>query len=435
MSSDSMTLDSTLKQQLAGDASATDVRAEAEPRAGLGRLGFALGSAMFLTTVGSPLILADLPAKALLKNQLNVDRTQMALFFALAGIVWALKPLMGLLLDKMARRMSAGAVIVTASLAAAGGWLALALSQESYWDLLASFVVVNIAMVAASAMLGGVVVEWGQRHGATGRLTAIKMAARHAGYLSIGPLSGYLAKNYGFDTTCAVGLGILLTLAILATLTWPKANEMPTLGTPGFDAGLLRQRPLWIASAMIFVIEVCPGFDTLLYYIQGDTLKMDDAQIGLLRMFTGIGGIVAAGLYYSVCRHFKLRTVLIVATIINAAGALPFLAYRSVAAAQLISLSLGVTATIGLLPILDLATRATPKGIAAGGFAVVMGFWHLARYTSDLMGAKLYEDWGVPFNSLVLLNTGTTLLALVLLPLIPAALFAPSERASAHPGL
>ena len=68
------------------------------------------------------------------------------------------------------------------------------------------------------------------------------------------------------------------------------------------------------------------------------------------------------------------------------------------------------------------AARCTPRGSEALGYSVMMSVWNLTNKLSDWIGSFIYGHYHVTFLSLIWLNSGTTLIALVAVPLLPAAL-------------
>jgi hypothetical protein len=79
------------------------------------------------------------------------------------------------------------------------------------------------------------------------------------------------------------------------------------------------------------------------------------------------------------------------------------------------------------LPLFDLAARATPKGSESFGYALLMSVYNIAVFAiSNPLGSWLYEKpgavWHHNLDRLIWLNAGTSLLAFVLVPLLPPIL-------------
>ena len=108
--------------------------------------------------------------------------------------------------------------------------------------------------------------------------------------------------------------------------------------------------------------------------------------------------------------------------VLGTLGTLLYLGYDSADTAVAIVAVNGLIGTFGVLPLFDLATRATPKGSEGLGFALMMSLRNLALFSADWIGSWLTQSFHWPFSWLVLLNAGTTLLVLVVIPFLPAAL-------------
>ena len=117
-----------------------------------------------------------------------------------------------------------------------------------------------------------------------------------------------------------------------------------------------------------------------------------------------------------------LWRLLTISIIIHAVGTLFYLGYRSFGSALIITAIEGAAQTLAILPLYDLAARATPRGSEALGYSVMMSVWNLTAALSDLAGAYLHDRFHLSILQLVWLNAGTTALVLVAVPLLPAAL-------------
>ena len=76
---------------------------------------------------------------------------------------------------------------------------------------------------------------------------------------------------------------------------------------------------------------------------------------------------------------------------------------------------------VGVLPLYDLATRATPRGGEAMGYALMMSARNVALFGADVVGSWLV-DHNLDWNALVGLNAGTTFLCLLAVPFLPRIL-------------
>ncbi len=111
----------------------------------------------------------------------------------------------------------------------------------------------------------------------------------------------------------------------------------------------------------------------------------------------------------------------------NAISSLLYLWYRSPQSAMLIDSANGFLAILGVLPLFDLAARATPKGSESFGYALLMSVYNIAVFAiSNPVGSWLYElpgaGWHHNLGRLIWLNAGASLVALILVPFLPRIL-------------
>src|ERR1700690_2072334 len=129
---------------------------------------------LFVTGLGYPNLVGRLPFGLLLKNELHLPSQRVSAFWAIGTFAWYVKPVVGLLCDAYplfgTRRRG---YLIFGGLASTATWLAFAAVPRSYGWLLAVMVALNFALVVISTAVGGMLVETGQRYGATGRLSAL----------------------------------------------------------------------------------------------------------------------------------------------------------------------------------------------------------------------------------------------------------------------
>lgn len=65
----------------------------------LRRMYFLIAVGLFITSMGQPGVIGQLPFLFLFKNEFHFNAAQQANFFAIATFAWYLKPLAGLLCD------------------------------------------------------------------------------------------------------------------------------------------------------------------------------------------------------------------------------------------------------------------------------------------------------------------------------------------------
>jgi MFS family permease len=385
----------------------------------------------FATTIAQVKLVGRLPLQTLLKNHYHFNATQIATFMGIAVFAWNLKPFAGILTDAFPLlRTRRRHYMMLSAAAAALCWLAMGLVYGRYNVLLGAAVALNIFMVIASTVMGGLMVEAGQRYDAAGRITSLRQAVQSVGSLINGVLGGFLA-TIAFGWTAGVGAFLLF---LLVPLTFKYLRERPLAQR---DTHVLvnawaqlktiaKARTLWAAAVVVFLFYMAPGFNTPLYFIQTDKLGFSTKYIGLIETVAGGLGIVSALLYGVFCRKLNLRALLTIGIGASAAWTMLYMFYGRTTAMGIdaVSMFIGVIAEVAMM---DLAVRATPKGCEALGFSLMMSVRNFALTANDILGSWLIDSRHWQFNKLVLVNAGTTALVLVLIPLLPRVLMSRRE--------
>jgi Na+/melibiose symporter-like transporter len=405
----------------------------------LRRAFFLISVGLFITSLGQPGVIGQLPFRNLFKTQFHLNASEQANFFAIATFAWYLKPLAGLLCDSFplfgTRRRS---YVILASGVAAVAWALFATLPRSYAVFFWLMMALNGAMVIASTAVGGILVEVGQKGHATGRLASVRYGIDGVINVIAGPLGGWLAAR-AFGWTA--GLGALLLFSLIPATAWllrePRnaQRNLEVWAAAATQFGLIRRsKTMWAASALLLLVFIAPGFGIALYYYQQDVLQFSTEFIGRLQALSGIGGIVATALYAYFCRKLPLKHLLVGGILLNAISSVIYLWYRSAQSAMVIDTANGFLAILGILPLFDLAARATPEGSESFGYALLMSVYNVAVFAiSNPVGSWLYEHpsaaWHHNLDRLIWLNAGTSLIALILIPLLPSVLLAHREGA------
>ena len=252
----------------------------------------------------------------------------------------------------------------------------------------------------------------------------------------MGPVAGWLAaRAIGWTA----GAGALIWLAFIPVALW-AAREPPAttsasaarvLGGALAQLRVLRRAPtMWSAAGLLFLAYLAPGFQTPLLYHQQDDLRFTPHDMGRLLLVGAIGAIAGAAAYGWLCRRLPLRTLLIGG--IAAQRGEHALLSRLFVARRRPRRSPSPPrcwARSRMLPIYDLAARATPRGSESFGYALLMSVQALTTLAiSDPLGATLYGHFHVAFPSLVWINAATTAAVLLFVPFLPRALLSPRDR-------
>jgi hypothetical protein len=382
-----------------------------------------VGLGAFVTTLAQPGVIGRLPLQLLLKNELHFNAQTLAAFMLVATFAWNVKPLAGILSDAFplfgTRRRHY--MLLGAGMAALC-WSLMGVVPRAYGPLLLVAFGANTFMVIASTVMGGLMVEAGQKYGISGRVTSIRQALQSIVSLSNGLLGGYLAATaFGWTVGIATALLVILTITTFFVLTErPVATrDQEVLRHAARQlVTLVRSKTLWAAGGFLALVYISPGFTTPLLYLQTDTLKFSTRYIGLMETIEGASGLIGAAIYGIVCRRFRLRQLLTTAIATNALGTLLYLQYRPGTAPFIHAIG-GFAVICSELALMDLAVRSTPRGCESLGFALMMSARNFALGGSDLVGSWLIDSQGWVFHQLVWLNSGTTALILLFVPFLP----------------
>jgi hypothetical protein len=401
---------------------ATDIRLR--PDKALIYAALVIMAGVLATTLAQTQVLARLPLQNLLKNELHADRTANAAFFFWAGLAWYFKPFAGILTDAFPlfgnRRKS---YILISAVLAGLSWLALIVTPHEYRALLSVAIVINAFMVIVSTAVGGYMVETAQATSGSGRLTAIRQFIQQACLVINGPAAGYLA-SIAFGWTAAACGGIMFLLVPVTILLLREQRQ--AVDSREVLANAKRQlvniataRTMWAAAGLMALFYIAPGFATALFYKQQNELHFSTQTQGFLGLIAGVCGILAAVGYGILCRRLNLRTLLIWCMLVATVANLGYLFYSSLDRAQAIEGLNGFGYTLAELALMDLAVRSTPAGSEGLGFSIMISVRNLALFGTDWFGSNLLDQYHLSFNSLVIANSVTTLIAVPLVFLLP----------------
>src|SRR5436853_443739 len=241
-----------------------------------------------------------------------------------------------------------------------------------------------------SRAFSGLLVEAGQRYGATGRLTSVRYVVQNLCTLLAGPLGGLLAVR-SFELTAVIGAIVasaIVPVVLLLLHEPPSARPRAEVWRQAARevATLTRSGPLWRAVGLLGLVYAAPGFATALYYKQTDTLHFTPEFIGMLAFISGGLALCGAALYGFVVPHLRLRRLVQVGVGCNALATLCYLFYGSHASAVVVEAQAGLFVTLAEMPLMDLAAPATPHGSEGLGFALMMSVRTAARALADMLG-------------------------------------------------
>jgi hypothetical protein len=269
-------------------------------------------------------------------------------------------------------------------------------------------------------------VETAQAHSGSGRLTALRQFVQQACWIVNGPAAGYLASiAFGWTAAACGGVMLLLVPVTLLFLREQRQRSDPRELLENARRQFVKiatARTMWAAAGLMALFYIAPGFATALFYKQQNELHLDTQAQGFLQLIAGVFGVLAAIGYGILCRRLNLRTLLVGCMVFATAANLGYLFYSSAGRAQAIEGLNGFGYTLAELALMDLAVRATPAGSEGLGFSLMVSVSNLALFGTDWFGSHLLDEYHFSFDSLVLANSQTTLIAVPLVFLLPRLL-------------
>lgn len=367
------------------------------------------------------------PLSYYLKQAHGWTPLQVSAYLAVFNFPWIIKPLYGVLSDFVPlfgyRRKT---YLLAANMVAAGAFLwvgALTAPAQLAWALQ----ITAYAMAISSTVCGAVLVENGQRLGASGRFVNQQWLWFNAAAMITSIIGGELAEHLSPTLALHVAAWIIAAapLAVLigtiSLIDEEKARiDMPALRRTfaGFRAAL-KKRELWVVGFFLFLYYFNPGLSTPLYYYMTDGLKFSQGYIGILGSIACAGWVVGALLYRRLFLDMPARRLLNLSIAFGVVTTAAYLLLVDAASAAIINFCSGFAAMLATVATVTLAADFCPPRSEGFSFAVMMSIINLATSLSGAFGSFLFEHLlHDSLNPLILLSAAFTAFALVLVPLL-----------------
>ena len=277
-----------------------------------------------------------------------------------------------------------------------------------------------VGLAFTDVLTDALMVEAGKPRGLTGAFQAVQWACIYGASIAVGLMGGLLAEGRQLHAAFLVSAsGPLVCFAMAAIFVRePRASADRAAFGETWRAlqGALHRRDLWAVAGFLFFWTFSPSFGPALLYYQMDLLGFSQTFIGVLAALASAAAMIGALAYAPLSRRLPLRTLIVVAIGIGAAGTLAHLLYRGRWSALAIDTLFGGIAMIAQLAFLDLAAKACPRHAEATFFALLMSVDNGGTKISQIAGGYLYDALG--FAPLVMISAGMTALAWLLVPLV-----------------
>lgn len=382
----------------------------------------------------------------LYKNVLGLSASTQATIGIVVGIPSYLRPFMGAGADLFAllgfHRRS---YYFLSWLLYAAGYFALAVLHTYHLAEVVCLVLVTVAGInLLYVIIDAVMVSIGNLTGQVGRLQTIQQGLPlilGLAYASV--LSGYAAQHWTY-TQCFLSTAVIALVGLPLVLLIDERRVSFAVEQREIEALLAKRREdrsraaaairsaasswhLWAIVGYVFYLILTPGTNTAQMYYQVDRLHFSKQFIGNLGVAGSAGSIVAILLFIAVSRIISVRTVVWTAYLMDCSLYLISFALRNHMTGIIVAFAQSFLGMIYNLALLTLAARATPKGVEATVYGLVMAATYLAGALGEKIGASIYTYFGPPHYStahgwftLLWFGFAFTVIAAIFIPFLPA---------------
>jgi len=380
------------------------------------------------------------PLNYYLKQTFGWTPVQVTAYLTILNLPWIIKPIYGIVSDFLplfGYRRKAYLVITNAAAAGAYCWVTQ-ITQPS--ELIFVLLLTAYAMAISSTLCGAILVENGQRLGASDAFVNQQWLWFNIAALASGFIGGQLVERLSPAAALhsAAAIIVVAPLAVVPTVWFlisePRSRidlpEMKKTFTSLLAAFTLRE--LWFVGAFLFLYYLSPGLGTPLYYHMTDDLKFSQEYIGILGSISSAGWIAGALLYRRFFKGITARTLLNFSILFGTLTTAAFLLLWDEAAAAVINFFSGLAGMIAFVATLTLAADYCPQRAEGFAFAALMSITNFSGALSDNIGSFLYEHlFNRNLDPLILVSAASTALAFAFVPMLRLRDKRPGEPARA----
>jgi predicted MFS family arabinose efflux permease len=183
---------------------------------GLRQYAILVAAGAFATTFAQQkAMIGTYPTLFWLKNHFGFTASQVATFWLWTAFAWNLKPLAGVLTDAIplfgTRRRH---YMMLGSALAGICWIMMAVTKDNYLLFFSFSIAMNVTIVFASTVMGGLMVEAGQAFAAPGRISSLRQAVQTIAGMLAPLIGGQLATRW-YGWTAGIAATSLIALAAI----------------------------------------------------------------------------------------------------------------------------------------------------------------------------------------------------------------------------
>jgi MFS family permease len=380
------------------------------------------------------------PLNYYLKQIFGWTPVQVSAYLTILNLPWIIKPVYGIVSDFLplfGYRRKAYLVLANAAAAVAFGWVTQ-ITQPS--QLIFVLLLTAYAMAISSTLCGAILVENGQRLGASDAFVNQQWLWFNIAALASGFIGGQLVERLSPAVALHAAAAIIAVAPLAVVMTgWflisePKSRiDLPEMRKT-FSSLLVAftLRELWFVGAFLFLYYLSPGLGTPLYYHMTDELSFSQEYIGILGSISSAGWITGALLYRRFLKGITAKTLLNLSILFGTLTTAAFLLLWNEAAAAVINFFSGFAGMIAFVATLSLAADYCPQRAEGFAFAALMSITNFSGALSDNIGSYLYEHmFNRRLDPLILVSAAFTALAFAFVPMLRLRDKLPGEPARA----
>ena len=336
------------------------------------------------------------------KEDLHLTIGQVALLGSVSLIPWSIKPLYGLMSDRLPiAGLRRKPYLFLSGILASGGYASMALFVHGFQGAALAVCASAMGIALSDVIVDGIVAEQSRTQKEAGKLQSICRAALLAGAFVVAYASGILVEEFGprkvFLMTAILPLGTTIFSLFLSEHVLPSTH-FDLRGTWRKFRGSLNAPLLW-SALFLFIWRATPNSGGAFSYFLIDELHFSPEFFGRLALISHATSILMVLVFRKFLLSIPLKKLFFWVIILSVVLSLPTLGlvygwYKILGvsprlfsmADTLINSCLG---EIGYLPLLVLVARICPPGIEATMFALLASIMNIGLAVSDLGGGAI----------------------------------------------
>jgi len=367
------------------------------------------------------------PLNYFLKQTYGWTPVQVTAYLTVLNLPWIIKPVYGIVSDFLPlfgyRRKS---YLVLANVIAAGAYCWVT-QMTSPGEIIVALLLSAYGMAISSTVCGAILVENGQKFGATDAFVNQQWLWFNIAAMACGVIGGQLIETLTpagalHGAAAIIAAAPLLVVCAGGLLIHEDRSRIDLREMKGTLASLLSaftSRDLWIIALFLFVYYLNPGLGTPLYYHMSDDLKFSQEYIGILGSINSAGWIAGALLYRRFLKGITAKALLNLSIALGIIATAAFLLLWSEALAAAINFLGGIATMIAFVATLSLAADYCPPRSEGFAFAALMSVTNFTGALSENLGSFLYEHlFQRQLAPLILVSAAFTALAFAFVPLL-----------------